>query len=106
MTEHDLWMIDSEAAGRFYRAVIALEDIVMWIRQTRFRYIHWKKRRWFKELPPLVHAGVVWGESVDGSSGKGWAFPLRGRVPADSASATVAVRRLRLLRPANARRMA
>ncbi len=60
MDELNKWMIDSEAASRFYQAVIELEDVWRWVKQTRFRYIKWKKKRWFKELPPICHAGYVY----------------------------------------------
>lgn len=58
-TELDKWLFTSEAAGRFYKAIVEIEYIWKWIKLTRFRYIQWRKKLWFKEFPPLSHAGVI-----------------------------------------------
>jgi hypothetical protein len=55
MDEFDGWLMQSEAASRFYRSVVDLEDKWKWLKLTRFRYIQWKIGRLFEELPPICH---------------------------------------------------
>ena len=61
MNELDRWMIDSEAAHRFYVAIIDIEDSYKYWR--RVFYCLWNgyplKQRKYKTWPP-IHCGYVW----------------------------------------------
>lgn len=62
MSAFEKWEIESEAAARFWAAVITLEEAWRYILQWRFRKIQKRIQAQYKELPPVVHAGHVWGE--------------------------------------------
>ncbi len=54
--------LDSEACSRAYKSIIMLEDVWGYLMLSRFRYIQWRKKLWFKDIPPIIHAGYVWGD--------------------------------------------
>jgi hypothetical protein len=63
MTPYQQWQVDSEAATRFYRAIIAIEDGWKAAKWAWFNYRLRRRNLWIKELPPIVHNGTVWGEA-------------------------------------------
>lgn len=62
MTPYENWSIDSQAAARFWRSVIAFEDFCRQVRFLRFRFTRWRLNRQYRFLPPICHRSQVFGE--------------------------------------------